>query len=369
LGGDSLEVYDELTKLIAKSYDKSIANQDSPANLHTSAAAALQSAMRKGDINAADAVEQIFGHISATIALDQFSLHTHHVQATTLMTIASSLRHKDMTAFMTSLTRAGRIIDRAFALMSAEGRETPAIYQSRMMFNTLREELLTAHPNVEETKAAAIESFKKTGSVAGLAFVARILLAGALKSEKGSHFKRVDDFVRECFKLLAEKKTQAPAELTMCRIELVANWNVLRNKGPVYWEQFEADLRNIMQQVHLRDDVQWMFYLGVATYNQRKFAEAEICFQNLRARHLPFYLRHVPRCFFLGDKSDPEVFEGRISAGSEEKRFIYSGALGTDVMVRYEDFTDRPEDVKHFKIAFSMSGPLAVDKNMLLVKS
>lgn len=121
LGGDLREVYEELRVLVAKSRDRSILDQDSPANLNTSAAATLNQLIKQNAIEPADGANAAFEHITAALQHDQFSLHAHHVHADLLVKIASTLRAQDRNAFMTNLGRAARIVDRALLLIPRSG--------------------------------------------------------------------------------------------------------------------------------------------------------------------------------------------------------------------------------------------------------
>lgn len=65
---------------------------------------------------------------------------------------------------------------------------------------------------------------------------------------------------------------------------------------------------------------------------------------------------------FLGDKTEPQILEGRIQSSSGDKRFIYINELGTDVLVQRGKLTTRPDEALHCRIGFSMLGPIAVDR-------
>jgi hypothetical protein len=266
---------------------------------------------------------------------------------------------------MANLERAARITGRALLMVqqtSVAAQATYSMAESVQMFNELKDEILFAHPNIDKAQLEAKDLFKKTGDQTGLAFVARVLLTKATDTKKGHSFKKVEEYLCDCFKLVADDGKLPCEELVLCRIELVANWQLNQNKGPICWERFEGDLLQIVRTPHFAPDVIWTFYLAVAEYNQGKFNEAEGRFQWLRNRNLPSQNRHRIRCFYLGDKSTPKIFEGKVTRGSHV-RFIYSGELGTDVRVDRDEFEERPDEVKHFKIGFSFYGPLAVDRN------
>lgn len=365
LGGDALEVYEELRKLIARTSDRAIADQDSVDNLHTSAAATLNQLIKEGKADAAETAETVFEHISSALAIDQFSLHSHHVHAKTLLTIATELRNTNKRAFMANLERAARITSRGLALVqqaSAVGRSGRSLGESVQLFDDLKQELFMAHVDIHTAQTEAKELFEQTGEQVGLAFVCRMLLAKATAEGKGQLFKKTDDYLRECFKLVATRGKEASDELLLCRIELVVNWNLNQNKGPIYWEEFESDLHRIVRSPRYAADVMWTFYLGVAEYNLRKFQDADGRFQWLRSRNLPWQLRNIVRCYYLGDGGAPKVLEGKIGHGSHD-RFIYSAELGNDVLVRKDDFRERPDEIKHFTIGFSFNGPIARGRN------
>ncbi|MCI0536243.1 MAG: hypothetical protein L0Z50_13535, partial [Verrucomicrobiales bacterium] len=363
--GDAFEVYEELRKLIARTTDRAIADQDSADNLHTSAAATLHQLIKEGRADPAETAETVFEHISSALAIDQFSLHSHHVHARTLLTIATELRNSNKRAFLANLERAARITTRGLAL----AQQSPSLSRggrsrgdSAQFFEDLKEEIFLAYADVHMAQNEARTVFEQTGDQAGLAFVCRMLLTKAVSEGKGQLFKKADEYIRECFKLVTSRAKPPSEELVLCRIELVINWHLNQNKGSIYWEEFESDLHRIVRSPRYASDVLWTFYLGVAEYNLRKYQDAEARFQWLRSRNLPWQIRTIIRCYYLADGSVPKVLEGKIVHGSHD-RFIYSAELGNDVLVRKDNFRERPDEVKHFKIGFSFNGPIAVERN------
>lgn len=362
LGGDVREVYEELLRLIARSYDRTQPDQDSPAHLHTSAAAALSQMIRQGKIQPADGANAAFDHITAALEQDQFSLHAHHVHADMLVKIATELRSDNKAAFMVTLERAARIIDRALLLLPPAGPKTVEQRKSADLFHKIREDIMLAFPDADETRAAALELFKTTGDQTGLAFAARLMIERASESSKGHRFKKADEFIRSAFKEIELAGVRPSDSLLLCRVELVVNWHLKTNHGPVYWEQFLDDLIQLQQNPRFANDAICTFYAAVAQFNLRKFVEAESYFQKLRAGRQFSDGRRDIRCLFLGDKTDPKVFEGTVTQGGGDKKFVYCAELATDVLVKRGHLSGRPDESKHFKIGFSMLGSIAVDQ-------
>jgi hypothetical protein len=362
LGGDVREVYDELRKLIAKSYDRSILDQDSSANLHTSAAAAVNQLIRQGKMQSADGAEAAFEHISAALEHDQFSLHTHHVHADLLVKIAAELHAESRSAFMATLERASRIIDRALLLIPPSGAKTIEQQKSVRLFKEIRAEIRLAFVDADDARKAAVELFSTTGDQSGMAFVGRMMIETATESGKGSQFKRADDFLRESFRRIADADVKPANEMLLCRVELVINWHLRTDHGPVYWEQFLEDLQQLQITPRFANDVICTFYTGVAHFNLRNFIDAETYFQRLRGnRQASNVMKREIRCHFLGDKTTPKVFEGRVRAGGGDRRFVYCPELATDILVRLGHLKGRADESQHFKIGFSMLGAIAVD--------
>ncbi|MBL9170496.1 MAG: hypothetical protein JNN07_22365 [Verrucomicrobiales bacterium] len=366
LGGDCQEVYDELRRLIARSQDHTVADQDQADNLHTSAAAALNQMIKEKRVDAADGGETVFEHVSAALEIDQFSLHSHHVHAQTLLTVAAAVRGTNRGAFWTNIERAARIVGRALLLVahsSPDGQISEQTAQSTKMFQDLRQDILMAQPDLDIIRGQSFEAFKKTGDQTPLAFVARILLTKATQDKRGSLFKKTDEFLRDCFKLINDASKDPRDELLLCRVELIVEWLLNRDRGPVSWEQFESDLYHILRNPRFARDTLWLFYLGVAQYNRGKFVEAEASFQALRSRNLPWDRRQKVRCLYLGEQAAPKIFEGKLSPGAHDNRFVYSAELENDILVRRGSLTGRMDEVKHFKIGFTLYGPLAIGRD------
>lgn len=360
MGGDAVEVYEGLTKLLAAPPDAAD-DSDSRSNISTSAAATITQLINEKKLDPVDGAEMAFNHITEALSGQQLSLHPHHVQAKLLVTIAEGLRTVDAAAFMANLERAARIVDRALLLLTPKFRRSRAGEQSLAMFSAVQADILTAFPDRKIGEEKALQLFRESGNQAGLAFAARMLLGKAIESGKGGRFKDCDLFIRKCFSELESKSAVPSQELRLCRIDLVIHWNIRQNKGPVYWEQFDEDVSDLLRSPRYQTDVIYLFYSAVARYNLRQFIEAENAFQALRTKVQRYEARNAVRCFFLGDKSEPKVFEGKVSIDAA-KRFVFSAELETDVMVRSEDFRGRGNASVHFKIGFSLMGPIAIDR-------
>lgn len=360
MGGDALEVYESLRALLATPEDSS-GDNDSRANVSNSAAATISQLINEKKLDPVDGAEMAFAHITDALAGHQLSLHPHHVQAKLLVTIAQRLRTVDAAAFMSNLERAARIVDRALLLLPPKFKRTRAVEESLALFHALQEDILTAFPDRQTGEESALKLFRETGNQAGMAFASRMLLGKAIESGKGGRFKECDIFIRKCFKELELKSASASQELRLCRVDLVIHWNIRQNKGPVFWEQLDDDLAQLIQLSRYQSDVVYLFYAAVTRYNLKRFIEAENLFQNLRMKVQRYEGRGAVRCFFLGDKGEPKVLEGRVSKDAA-KRFVFSSELETDVMVRNEDFRGPGNDSVHFKIGFSLLGPIAIDR-------
>ncbi len=251
LGGNLIEIYDEVKKLIRKSHDRTIFDQDSPGNLNTTAAALLNRLVKKGLINSVDGANQAFEHVSEALREDQYSLHAHHVHADMLFNIAENLRKNDEAAFILNMGRAAVIVDRALLLVPPKGPKSMEQHKSAAMLKKIRDQILIGCTDLDTAKNVAIRQFNETGDQSGMSFVARMMLGKALQTGKGHQYKKVDDFIREAFKQIAVGSGQPSNDLILCRVELVINWKILPSHGPVYWEEFVDDIHHLQESPRL----------------------------------------------------------------------------------------------------------------------
>ena len=363
LGGNLEEIYEEIKKLIRKSRDRAILDQDSSANLNTSAAATLNRLVKKNQLNGVDGANLAFEHISEALRDDQYSLHAHHVHADMLLSIADSLRGQDETARMLNLSRAATIVDRALLLVPPQGPKSADEQKGALMLKQIRDRILMdVSDDLDSARELALRHFDEKGDQTGLAFVARMMLGKAIEISKGHQFKKVDDFLREAFSRVTIGTGQPSAELVLCRVELIINWHIIPNHGPVYWEQFVEDIHRLQESPRFSNDSLLTFFAAVGEFHLRHHREAEVLFQRLRMERQRNETRRVIRCYYIGDKTDPQVLEGRIQAASGERRFIFCSELGTDVLVKPGHLTLRSDEPQHCKIGFSMLGPIAVER-------
>lgn len=360
-GGNLQEVYNDLLKLLARSTD-GVPDQDSPENLHTSAAATLQKMVKEGLIDVEEGAECIFGHLSRALEQDQFSFHAHHIHATSLLKLANQLRGTNTVAFAVNMERAARIINRAHLLakhFTASSQPDEQMFNTLRLFSDLRDEIISVYRDMDEAQREAIAIFEKTKEQHVMALVIRAMLTRALDSNKGSHYKKTDEYIRECVKAIGRVDLQIGHEILLCRAELVMNWQLANNRGPVFWEQFETDLLMLAGSSAHANDLVIIFYLAVAKYNLGKFGESESLFQSIRNRPIPRDAKRVTRCCYLGDGANPKILEGRVRKGVSDNVFIYSGALGHDVRAKKGQFKVGSDEVQHFTVDFTFTGPLA----------
>lgn len=300
--------------------------------------------------------------LSEALKDDQYSLHAHHVHADMLVNIAETLRGRDDAACMLNLSRAAAIVDRALLLIPPRGPKTAEQHASANMLKQVRDQILFSFSDGEAARTAALSHFDETGDQAGLAFVGRMMLGKALTGGKGRQFKKVDEFIREAFKRVTANGGEANGELLLCRVELIINWHVLPNHGPVYWEEFVEDIHKLQLSPRFSDDAVLTFFRAVGEFHLRHYPDAEVLFQRLRMDRQWNESRRDIRCYYIGDKTDPQILEGRIRGEAAEKRFIYCSELGMDVLVKPGNLMLRPDEPKHCRVGFSMQGPIAVDR-------
>src|SRR5206468_156712 len=110
---------------------------------------------------------------------------------------------------------------------------------SAQMFEDLRQELTMAFEDIQAAQKEAKSLFEETRDQGGLSFVCRMMLTKATSESRGQLYKKTDDFLRECFKMVASVGLSPADELLLCRIDLIANWQLKQAKGPIFWQQFE----------------------------------------------------------------------------------------------------------------------------------
>ncbi len=360
LGGDPLSVYEELKRLIAVADDTAAGDNDSKVNLHTSAAAALTQAVKDAKVDAQEGASHIFEHIATVIILDQLSMHAHHVHASALIKLAAAIRDRDATASVLNLERASRIIDRALMLLRPLMPHGFSGGASVDLFENLYDEIAVAVHDSEEFKSKAFEMLEQFKNQSAIVLWLRLRLRNARRTNRGHDFKKVDEAIRDVFSRLEVLKSKPVIELRICRVELVVAWQLENGKGPIHWEQFIEDIEHILATHAHAGDAVWLFYLGVAFFNLNKFPEADVCFQKLRVMRLDREFLRPLRCFYIADKSVPQVLQGIIGDSGGYQRYIYSSSLGVDVPIRHGEFRENSDEVQHFKIGFNLTGPLAV---------
>lgn len=359
LGGDSLEVYDELTGLLRRQVntDEEI---DSPDKLLTSAAAAMLQARNEKKVSDKEASEAIYRHTTEALNIAPHSLHPIHAQANALLKIGSEIRATNRMESMENVVRAANLVERSLMSIDANTLLRHSDIEGFKMFNDLREAYLMALPDSVDTNKDLLENFEKSNNQIFLILACRVALGKAMESGKGGRFKRADDVIRDAFRLADTKGQEPDVDLRICRVQLDFEWKLKRHSGPVYWEQFSDDLQSIRGHRRFRDDPMWDFLLAVAKFHLKDFNFSDQLFSRLRSRKLDRHFRRQGRCKYIGDKGSVQTLEGSVTIGPEGKSYLLSAELGSDVRGKVGSFRKDTEEIKFFQIEFSMTGPLAV---------
>jgi hypothetical protein len=365
-GGDINKVYQDLTLLIADSENSMSEDCDAPHLLNNTAAATIRKGVEMGVIDPSEGGDVALAHIGAAIRKDQFSVHTHHVHATTLLAIAEKTSDSDRSSFLKLILNTLEILDRASVVENGRpSRSNKASDGNRVSwFGSIERKLATLLPEEILNKDDMVEVLQRTGGQSGVVLLIRTNLAKAKMSGKGKDFNRVDDLVREVIGIVDDRGDEPSSSLRLARVELKIHWQINASKGPVFWEEFEEDLRSLFSvSVGYGDDFFLLFYWAVAMFNLGKITESQTVFQRLRSSRIPQPILHTQRCFYLGDKTNPVELEGVVEKGAAKRKFIYSARLGTDIEVRHAGLGGKPGEIQHYKIVFSMNGPLACSRD------
>lgn len=359
LGGDTLEIYDELSQLISRA-KASPEDYDSPDKLHTSAAATMRKAYADGKISADEASEAIYRHVTTALGIAPHSLHATHTQAKSLLTIGAEIRSENSAGSVQNIIRAANLVERSLMALDAGSLHTESEAKDFRLFNSLRDDYLAAMPAVDNPRVKLFEKYKETKSQVFLILASRFELGSALRSGKGSAFKRAEKCISEAFGRLAVAGESPDVDLFACRVNLDFEWKLRRFSGSICWEQFVEDLNQIRSHRRFREDPFWGFLLGVAAFHLGDFSLSQQCFAHLRSRNFERRFTAKKRVFYQGESGKPKTFEGQASAGADDVVYLYSSELGSDVRAERGKFKTAREEIKFFEIVFSIMGPLAV---------
>lgn len=359
LGGDSLEVYDDLIGLMSRTSEEE-EEGEAQENLLTSASAAMLQSWKEKKIVGSEAAEAIFRHTSEALAIAPHSLHAVHTQATSLLRIASEEKDITQKEKLLNIGRAAYLTERSLMALKAAHVQSQSEVKSLSLFNDLRDEYLSAYPEKEGMTQELLEAFKSSGDQVFLLIALRMAIGVALKSEKGKAFKKAEDLLFKSQGLLLEKGIDANDEMRICRVQLDFEWKLLRDAGPIEWESFCDDLSVIRMNRRYSKDPFWDFLFAVGKFHLKEFTLAEQVFVQLRHRKMDNHFKRVSRCSYIGNKKSAIVLEGTVSNGAEGWIYLYSPELGVDVRAKSSQFSGPLEVTKFFTIEFSMQGTLAV---------
>lgn len=357
MGGNSLEVYDELEGLLSRSYEED--DIDSPENIHTSAAAAMYQSWKDNLITAKEASDHIFRHTAGALNIAPHSLHAIHTQANALLKMASRSLGEEKSAAMQSVNRAAYLAERS--LMSLpEDPSTEKDVKDWKLFSELRNEYLAVYPDKDSARTELFKAYEDTKDQLFLAMIARMDLGLAISQNKGRLFKKSEATLDTIFQKISAEGDTVLDDILICRVQLNYYWRIRNQSAPVYWEQFGEDLASIRSNKRYKGDPIWDFLFAVAKFHLGEYPVAEQVFSHLRSKQFEAKFRSLTRCYYMGNGSTPARLEGTISEGAKGQLYMYCASLGTDMKVRSGAFRRNKDEIKVFNIEFSIQGSLAV---------
>ena len=278
--------------------------------------------------------------------------------------MAAYLRGRNTARCIECLDEASSIIGRALIIIEPLRSRRIELGGAYRLFSELSDEIAIAFEDPEKLKEVALELFNATRDQHGLVLAVRASMFGSKGTDQGRHMKRCQDLVNQAISHVEQANVAVTPSLFLCRAQLFIEWRVLGKKSDIPWACIRDDLKVAVASPIAARDPLWIFFLGVAHYHLGERPMAEALFSELRRMQLPSILRQPARCMYLDEHGKPRTFQGTLSTGAGNDRYIRCAELGTDLMARRGEFRQPDGASVHFHAAFTVLGPLAVSNTV-----
>jgi len=341
-------------------------------HIHTSSAAAVVARVKEGSQDTQTGLNLVQHHLREASQPRSFDPHSMHVFSNLFYQIARRSRDEhDANVALESFSESLRTIERSLQVIGAEGRKRIRYAKDLQMFQELQAEILDNVGDVEQLQAFARDAFISSGLQSGFEVCGRKMLVNASRSDKGSDFKDVLDYLDTVYGLIKGSGSEVSIELVALRVDLMIRWRVQKPRGPIDWPSISQGLEAIVANSKYRDDYIRHYYYGVALYHCGEYSKALNVFENLRTRIKPTpEIRRSIRNYLLGPEGLPKRVQGVLKR-AHERYYAFVPELGVEVYVGPGDVNAQENATIHPYIAFTMEGPRAMmdrpgDNEMLL---
>ena len=360
-GRDHVGAYAEYQKALDTPDYMYAARSEPDEHIHTSSAAAVVSRVKEGSQDSQNGLALVQHHLRYASHPRHFSPHTAHVFANLFYQISRRSRdNHEAEVTLESYSEALRTIERTLQTIGAAGKKQVQYAKDIQMFLELQSEILDSIGDIEQTKEYATECYRTAQLQTGFEVVGRKLLVAATKTNKGTDFKTVNDYLDEACRTIVDAGQQPSVDLMALRVDLMVRWRLQQTRGEIDWVQLRDWLEAVVGSQKYREDYLRLYYYGVALFHCGDYSKANAVFENMRTRIRPNErVRRSVRNYLVGKEGFARRLQGTLKE-AHGRLYIFSSDLGVDIYVGRKEVEVQPNAVVHFYVAFTMDGPRAV---------
>lgn len=352
--------YEQLQKALDVPDSPGLIRDEPREYIQTSLAATVLAQVRDGEISREAGFDRVMDHLRRAATTGYYNVNQSHVMARCLLEMAKAGESSLDSVTLSCVGDALAEIERSLQIIGAVGKRSIRFQKALAFFEDLQQRAFEDVADIADLDVVASQWFEENGSQLGFVVVARQRLAQAAKTNTGSHYNEVAEYIGTCIDTIRARKAEVVPELLAVRVDLMVRWRLQRVRGAVDWTQFCTDLESVLGAPKYRDDSLRRFYYAVALYQRGRITEAHATFAGLRrANNVPF--PQAIRCYYVGREGHPKRLQG-IMQRSYGRAYVSIAELSDDVIAQGSLETG-PGGTLHVYVGFAVSGPVAVTQS------
>jgi hypothetical protein len=337
-------------------------HDESDGHIHTTIAANLLEATRRGVKDLSDTRGLIADHIDKARRGRAFAdFHTLHVAARTVLGLIRQMGADSQVDRITLALGAVSELDRTLATVQDEPWSQESNVESHRMLQDVRDELLQEFQAPEDLRRRADEAWEKFQSQAGFALVARRLLKDAMVRGRGKDFLGVRRYLMETSKKVSDSNASLDAQVHEMFLLLHYYWQINahgpKGKGAVIpWNELVDHGSECIGKGSSNPLVLYLF--GIVNAHKGNWPIVLDIQQRLREAQLPRWVLWKPRDRLLNEQGETAVLQGRFRRMGP-RATVFSSQLGIDFIAsRFDDWPNDDEDA-FFEVECALGGYFA----------
>ena len=333
-------------------------------HIHTSLAATILDAVDQGKVDLEESLSQILHHLDHARSNSFFNVRAVHVQANLMLRVVSNLKDIEAADTYNLLNQAIDAVDSSLLVLrnplrAARDHPTKDIEFLEDIGRKLHEKTLP----LIDLEANAQDLWERFKRQEGYVVAARKLYNVAREKSNGTAYREAFAYCKKIIDLVQKENLAPSGDLCAVAVCTYYEWNVVRydsraTNRQIDWHMLCQLCATVLTTAKYSGNPFYKFVSAVSLVEQRKWADAEHIFAELRRSRTPKEYLYEPRAVLLDNEGVRKHVQGVIT-GDKGTHYLKVEELGRDFFLSRQENWPRQGEIAHAYIGIAFAGPIA----------